>query len=64
MFQNKNFWYSETVEPLGEDGPQVDLVNGKAEVRTQIGGVDTQYSVSADELNASARRYNLNKQED
>ncbi|CAL8070623.1 unnamed protein product [Orchesella dallaii] len=41
---------AETVEPISDHGPQVDLVNGKADIHTQIGGVDTQYSVNADEL--------------
>lgn len=48
--------YSESVEPLGEEGPQVDLVNGKAEVHTQIAGVNTQYGVSADELAVATKK--------
>jgi len=41
---------SESVEPISETGPNVDLVNGKADVHTNIGGVDNQYSVSASEI--------------
>ena len=40
---------SEESEPIG-GGPNVDLVNGKADVHTHVDGVDTQYSVKADEI--------------
>lgn len=41
--------YREESEPIGA-GPNIDLVNGKADVHTQVGGVDTQYSINADEI--------------
>lgn len=41
---------SESAEPISESGPNVDLVNGKADIHTQIDGVDNQYSVSAAEI--------------
>jgi len=56
------FNYREEVEPIRESGPQINLENGKAEVRTQIGGVDTHYSVDAGEL-AFRRKENEKKKE-
>jgi len=46
---------AETVEPISETGPVVDL-NGRAEVHTHIGGIQTQYSVTGDELEGHRQR--------
>jgi len=45
----------EETEPIGA-GPQVDLLNGKADVHTQVDGFNTQYSISADEINTMGGR--------
>jgi len=45
----------EEVEPIG-DGPQIDLHGGRADVHSQVEGVNTQYSISADEIRSMTSR--------
>jgi len=47
FFSCPNFRTDE--EPIG-NGPQVDLLNGKADVHTQFEGIDTQYSITAHDI--------------
>jgi len=42
-------YFRESHSEIG-DGPQTDLVNGKADIHTQFQGVDTQYSIHADDI--------------